>query len=308
VPTLHARSDGVLWIDMAAADPDAERVLTDVLRLHPRAVREVRERTHLPKVHAYADHLFIVLHAPEIGERGHVHLVELDQVLGRHHLVTIHGPFGPGVELEMATRETRDTLERIRAGRVQPQSAADLSHAIVSRLARREEELLSGIATRIAVAEKHVRHPGSEDPEKVLEDMYLTRHELLTIRTVAAQSREIYGRILARGRFPVEERHLFEDLEDQFDRVRGLGDGEKEFLEGAISFFVSRTTTRMNIAMERLALIAALVLPITAIASIYGMNVIVNQSTDMAQLIVALAVMLALTGGILYWTRRHGWW
>ncbi|MGH2356645.1 MAG: magnesium transporter CorA family protein [Candidatus Limnocylindria bacterium] len=305
---LMARTDGIVWVDVPVFDDAAEAILAPALGLHEHAIRDLRVRSHVPKVHPYPGHLLIVLHAPEAGDPGHVHLVELDQVLGPNYLLTTHGPLGEGVTAEAATRETSRTLARITSGEFQPGSAADLSYAMVSALARRQEALVSAIASRIAALEQLVRRPGNEDPEDVLERMFLTRHELLTVRTMAHQSREIYGRILARGRLPVEARHLFEDLADQFERVRSIGDGEKEFLQGAIDFFQSRTATKMNIAMERLALIAAIVLPVTAIASIYGMNVIVSERTDTRQLFVALAAMGVIIALMLAWARRHGWW
>jgi magnesium transporter len=74
----------------------------------------------VPKVRAYHDHLFVVLHAPELGTGGHVHYVELDQFIGPRYLVTVHGPVNPAVTPEAAQRETRAVLGRIEAGRLRP--------------------------------------------------------------------------------------------------------------------------------------------------------------------------------------------
>jgi Mg2+ and Co2+ transporter CorA len=148
-------------------------------------------------------------------------------------------------------------------------------------------------------------------PEALLEEMFLVRHELLTVRTMAAQSHEIYGRLATlAGRGPVAEatRPVLEDLADQFDRVRSLSDGEKEFLFGVIDLYQTRVATRMTVAVERLAVLAAVTLPITAVASIYGMNVIVNQQTHVPQLLLVLAVMVAMSATLLRWTKRQGWW
>jgi Mg2+ and Co2+ transporter CorA len=87
-----------------------------------------------------------------------------------------------------------------------------------------------------------------------------------------------------------------------------MSDGEKEFAQGVIEFYQARTTTRMNVAMERLALIAAVLLPVSAIASIYGMNLIVGDRTDVTQLAVVLSVMGIVVGGMLAWSKRMGWW
>ena len=64
----------------------------------------------------------------------------------------------------------------------------------------------------------------------------------------------------------------------------------------------------MNIAMQRLALIAAILLPITAISGIYGMNVIVNQQTDFPHVAAVLLLMGVVIGLMLRWTKRQGWW
>jgi len=83
---------------------------------------------------------------------------------------------------------------------------------------------------------------------------------------------------------------------------------EKEGLSALVEFHEARVATKMNIAMERLALITAVLLPITAISSVYGMNLIVSDSTRPMHLILVLLGMGVVSGLILRWTRRSGWW
>lgn len=64
----------------------------------------------------------------------------------------------------------------------------------------------------------------------------------------------------------------------------------------------------MTVAMERLAVIAAITLPVTALASIYGMNMIVNDRTHIPQLVVVLLVMASISALLLRWTKKQGWW
>ena len=98
------------------------------------------------------------------------------------------------------------------------------------------------------------------------------------------------------------------DLADQFDRVRSLADGEADFLFGVIELYQTRVHTKMTVAMERLAVIAAVTLPVTAIASVYGMNVIVSRRTHYAELVLVLVVMVGISLLLLRWARRQGWW
>ena len=75
-----------------------------------------------------------------------------------------------------------------------------------------------------------------------------------------------------------------------------------------IEYYKARTDTKVTIAAERLALIAVLTLPITALSSVYGMNLIVNDQTDFAHLAVVLAAMIAISAVLLRWAKQQGWW
>jgi magnesium transporter len=74
-----------------------------------------------------------------------------------------------------------------------------------------------------------------------------------------------------------------------------------------IEFYQARTNTKMTIAAERLAVIAAVTLPVTALSSVLGMNVIVNSSTHLGWLVILLAVMGVMSAMLLVWARRKGW-
>ena len=308
IKALLEREDGFAWVDIPTSDAEATQVLSEVFGFHPLAVKACAERNHIPRVHAYADHVFAVLNAPEPGAAGHVHLLELDQFVGRRYLVTVHGPLGAGVPLDAALRDTRLVLERLQAGRLRPSSPMELSYAIVSALARGMAEVVRRLAGTIAVLERRILAEEHKDPERILHELFQVRHELLTVRTMAGQSREVFGRMGAVARLPAEARPFIEDLMDQFARVRSLCEDEQHFLQGVVEFYQTKLTTRINVAMERLALIAALVLPVSAVSGIYGMNLIVNQETQPKAIALVLALMLGVVLAMLVWAKRHHWW
>jgi Mg2+ and Co2+ transporter CorA len=280
-----------------------------VFHFHPLAIRDCSERCHIPKLHAYPDHLLMILHAPEPGPAGHIHLLELDYFAGHHYLVTVHGPINPEVPLDKALRETRAVARRLLDGRFAPTTSAELSHAIVSMIATRMEGFVDGLTHKVASLERRVieRHHG--DFQEALEEMFQVRHELLTLRTMAAACHELYARMSALMRFlPPESQPFIEDLKDHFERVRSVCDSEREFLQGVVDFYQSRTSAKMNHAMERLALMSAVLLPLTLLSGIYGMNIIVNSETRPVELGWVLASMGVTAAAVLYWARRQGWW
>jgi Mg2+ and Co2+ transporter CorA len=306
---LIAMGEGIVWVDIPTCDAEGVRVLSEVFGFHPLAVRDCQERSQVPKIHAYSDHVFLILHAPERGRGGSVHYVELDQFVGPGFLVTVHGPLDPAISPEVALRETGTVHRRLESGRLRPASSFELSYAVVSALARHQETFVATLALEAGGLEQRLMADDIGDAEQFLDELFRARHELLVVRTMAALSREIYGRMVTLERFvPGASQALVADLADQFSRVTGLADGQKDFLQGVIEFYQTRTNTKMTIAAERLAVIAAVTLPVTAISSVYGMNIIANDATDFWHLAVLLLVMAAISGTLLRWAKRQGWW
>jgi Mg2+ and Co2+ transporter CorA len=185
----------------------------------------------------------------------------------------------------------------------------ELTHAFVSLMALRQRLLVQDVAVRVAEVEDKVLHQQLTNPEHALEEMFLVRYELLSVRTTAAHSEEVLARarkLLGPGHHDDEVQ--LADLQDMFRRVHRMTDSEQELLAGVIDLYRARTDTKMMIAVERLAVLAAVTLPITAIASVYGMNVIVNAQTRYPQLIIVLVIMAAISGALLRWTKKQGWW
>jgi Mg2+ and Co2+ transporter CorA len=309
LPALLQRTGGFLWLDIPEWSDEAEALLARDFGFHPMAISESRNRNHIPRLHVYPHHVFIVVHAPEIGARGHVHYLELDQFVGENFLVTVHGPLSPKVPLEAALRETAAVAARLESGRLHPTSPFGLTYAIVSSIARREADMVADIAREVGLMEQRVMAEADEDPHEFLSQLFAARHELLTIKTMAAQGSEIYRRAIKLTTFaPPEDLDLMKDVLDQYETVAHISDSQLVFLMGVTEFYRARTDTKMTIAAERLAVIAAITLPITSLSSVLGMNVIVNDSTRWIPLIILLLIMLAISLILLRWAHKQGWW
>jgi len=309
VEALLARDGVLVWVDVPECSDEAVTLLTDVLHCHPLAVRDCMQRNRVPRVRIYPHQQLLILHGPERGPSGHVHYLELDQIIGDKYVVTVHGPINPSVPLETALRETDAVRRRIEAGRLRPDSPYELSYAIISSLTHRHEAFIEELTSDVWQLEQRVTGGHMGNPEEFLEELFQARHGLLAVRTMGALGAEVLGRVAAlETRIPADDKPLVADAVDQMERIRGLADGEREYLQGVIEFYRARAETKMTIAAERLAVIAVVTLPITALSSIYGMNVIVNSHTLTGQLIVVLVVMVVMSVMLLTWAKRRGWW
>jgi magnesium/cobalt transport protein CorA len=329
LPDLLTRTDAVIWVDIPACDTDAGRMLADVFGFHHLAVRDCVERNRVPKVHAYADHLFIVLHTPERGERGHVHYVELDQFVGSNYLVTVHGPVNSAVHADVALRETRAVLARIEAGRLRPATPFELSHAIVSAMARSQEDYVETVTTDVWRLEQRVTGGQVGDPEDLLNDLFRARHGLLAVRTMATLGGAAYGRVTKLPDVATDVQMLVGDIADRFDRVRAVADGQREYLQGVIEFYQTMLTIKstligqaqneevkrlteasytQNEEIKKISAWAAIFFAPTLIGTVYGMNF--DHMPELHWIVgypLALLAM-ALSSVVLYAAfRRRGW-
>lgn len=308
LPALLARTDGLVWVDVPVWSEHAEEVLTTTFGFHPLAVADSANRNQLPKMHRYDDHLFLVLFAPQPGAGGHVHYVELDQFIGERYLVTLHGPLNPAVDQAAAMIEVQAVLGRLTSGKLKPHNAFELSHALLTALIKRMRSYTAALTKEVWVLEQRVTSGHLGDPESFLDELFWTRHGLLTVSTISAVTREVCGRMVKVAAFgPGQGHSLLEDAVDRLNRLSVVADTQKASLQGTIEFYQARTTTKMTVAAERLAMIAAVTAPITAVSSVLGMNLIVNEHTQWVTLILSVVLMLILSTALLLWAKRRGW-
>ena len=289
LPQLLERRDALVWVDIPFCDEQALNVLSGVFHFHPIAVRDCVERNHVSKVHIYPEYVFSVLHAPKVGKRGHVHYVELDQFVGRNYLVTVHGPLNPVVPPEVAFLDTNTVIRRVENKQLRITSPFELSYGIVSAMIRREADLIADLAKESGLLEQRVMlDEDLEDPEAFLEELFQAWYVLLALRTISTHSSASYGRMARLVRFlPDAAPPLFADIADQFDVIKTMADGQREFLHGVIEFYQTRTSTHLTIAAEKSASVAvqqnhdmrritawvAIVAVPTAVTGFFGQNV-----------------------------------
>jgi magnesium transporter len=323
IPRLLERQDAVVWVDIPFCDQEAVNLLTGVFGFHPIAVRDCIERNHVSKVHIYPDYVFSVLHAPKIGKRGHVHYVELDQFVGPNYLVTVHGPLNPAVAPEAASLDTNTVVRRLEGGQLRIGSPFELSHGIVSAMIRRESDLIADIAKDSGLLEKRVMLAEDlEDPEAFLEELFQAWYALLAIRTMATHSSATYGRMARLVRFlPDAAPPLFADIADQFEVVKTMADGQREFLHGVIEFYQTRTSTHLTIAAEKSASTAvqqnedvrritawvAIVAVPTAVTGFFGQNVPYPGFGATGGFLASTLLIIILASVLFMIFKRKGW-
>lgn len=305
---LRDREGGFVWVDVPRPDPGCMARLLEVFDFHPLALSECTERIPVPRMHIYTDHAFIVVNGLGRGDDGQIHLLPLKHFVGPALLVTVHGPFHPAVDPEAGQREIQSVLKRMEAGRLRPTSGVELGHAIVTAMIRQLEDVVSADASQITGMERRVMNSEPHNSEAILEEMFTVRHDLQTVRTTAAQSRQVYARLARLRTMPDDIRPHLEDLADQFDSLRNVCDDEKEYLQEVLDLYQTRVANELNRFVRQLTSWGAIGIAGTWIAGIYGMNFVNMPELEWTYGYPIAIGLMAVTGVLLAWMfRRKGW-
>lgn len=273
------------------ADDPGDAELRETLATSGFSGRHVQlaiERNVITLAERDGDRLFVLLQI--LGGEGRLFQVAL--FVEETALLSVLGPRPESYEVDAGAEVVSQLIDSAPA----MSEPRDVVSNALTIIAGNLEAALGVAANSAGVLDREMRTQLPRDPEQFLERAFAVRHDLVTIGNRITQTREACA---VAG---------FDEMRDRFMQLRGRLDGEAEFLQGVLDYYQSLTNTKMNIAMERLAVIAAVTLPVSAIGGILGMNTIVSDETNLAVNLLMLGLMLSLTVWMLVYARRRGWW
>ena len=265
---------------------------------HTRHIELATERNVVTLAEVDGNGLFVLLQVLDEGGR----LFQLSLFVGEASLISVLGPRPASFDDDAGAALASALMMRVN----EFERPSDVVGTAISEISEQLERELNRAANSAGALDREMRTALPRDPEHFLERVFSTRHDLVTIGNRLTQTREACSVIASSG---LDGTHVSGALlRDRLTQLRARLDGEAEFLQGVLDYYQSLTNTKMNIAMERLAVIAAVTLPVSAIGGILGMNTIVSDETNVIANTLTLALMMVLTVWMLIYARRRGWW
>jgi len=299
-------ANGLTWIHLPAPpDPETITTLRERFGWHPLDVEDVLSKRQRPKIDDYADegYLFGVLHFPAYDKNvQRLNAGELDFFLGPEYLVTI-----PNVELLPVTRLFRRVQEDEQfRGQLFGKGSGRLLYEVLDDLFDYCFPILDKIAYKLDSIEDDI---DSRRSEEIVTDISKVKQEIISYRKIIKPQRPAL-RLLERRmeRFLPENLELyFDDLVDASERIWDLLDNYKEVVEALESTNESVISHRQNDVLRILTVFSVILLPLTLISGIFGMNVgFPGEGTHIAFWIVA-GLMVAVIISMVAFFRHKRW-
>ncbi|MEM9069768.1 MAG: magnesium/cobalt transporter CorA [Myxococcota bacterium] len=251
-----------VWVSLDKAGEAQRDLLMNVLKLHELLVEDALSVAPTPKAEIHDDYLYLILHG--VLEKGsNVQMVDVDLFVGADFLITHHRVDLPS--LGEVRKEVQRDAELLRRG------PAFVAHRLIDAMIDAYVPTMDRLdAEVVAIEEAVVRDP---DP-KLLERIFAMRHTLQRIHRVGLHQRRILGQLSA-GSLPFVPKlaqPFFRDVEDHFVRVVDLNDTYRELVSASSEAYLSMQSHRLNDVMKILTVISTIMLPLTFVTGLYGMN------------------------------------
>ncbi len=300
---LLDRDDVVVWVDVRGHDENdvVTHVLGETLRVHPLVLEDVFLDAPHPKVEAFDEYLYVVVHGLDRNAESPENLdtIELDLLLGPRWIVTQH---------PKALRSTESVeVELQKSAKAFARGPSFIAHAILDHLFDHYDPLMDRFDDELEALEGHVLARGDFDPTL---EVFALKRSLTKIRRTASHQRDVALRI-ARGEFDhVDPGSLpfFRDLADHFVRVVDRTEGFRDQLSAIAETYRAIQGQRLNEVMKVLTILSTIMLPLTFIAGVYGMNFDVMPELHWKYgYAFAVGTMAITAGALIAFFRRRGW-
>jgi magnesium transporter len=263
VPELLQRSDDQLWLHFDQPTEEELAFLQKELKIHHLTLEDIVNQNQRPKIESFEDYVYIAVHPLVRKEKWQIEPSELDLLLGRRWIVSVHyGPLPPLIENSRLHERIAPALIR---------GTDFLLYVLVDLLVDSYFPLLDDIEDEIDSLEDRLLARGkTADMNRLLR----LKRSLIHIRRAVSPQREVFNQ-LTRHDFPFvrpENLVYFRDVYDHLIRITEELDSLRDILSGALEIHLASASNQLNVTMKRLTAYGTIFVVITAIAGIYGMN------------------------------------
>jgi magnesium transporter len=291
----------VTWIDIEGVNhAETLEKLGQCYGIHPLVLEDIMATDQRPKVEDFGSYLFIVLKMIRYNKNGDIEIEQVSLILGRNYLLS----FQEGKEGDVFN----PVRERIRhgKGRIRQMGADYLAYALMDAVVDNYFSVLENLGEEIeSIEERLIADPAPE----TIRTIHRLKREMIYLRKSVWPLREAVS-ALERRESPLISETTAVYLKDVYDHTIQVIDNIETFrdiLSGMLDIYLTSINYRLNAVMKVLTIIATIFMPLSFIASVYGMNFKYMPELGWEYGYPALwGVMIVITAGMLlvFWKKK----
>jgi len=293
--------ESVIWINVGGVHKvEMVETLGKQFSLHPLLLEDVTNTDQRPKLDDYEAYIFLVMKMLSLTDRKDIAVEQVSFVLGKNYVISFQ---------ENGTDVFQPVRERLRGGKGRlRQSGADyLLYALVDAIVDQYFAVLELSGEQIEAVQQAV----VDDPKpETLNEIHALKRQLLFVRRAVWPLRDVMTN-LSRSDCPFLQhptKVFFRDVYDHVVQIVDTIEILREMVSASLDIYLSSVSYRLNAIMRVLTVITTIFMPLSFIASIYGMNFdYMPELRSSWGYPVVLGVMAAVGVGMLVLFRNKRW-
>ncbi|UCC80131.1 MAG: magnesium/cobalt transporter CorA [Candidatus Zixiibacteriota bacterium] len=296
---LISREDCTFWVDLDKPVDEEAFILTSDFHFHPLVIEDVIVEKGPPKLDVFDKYLFMVFYISYYKSAGELGKKEIDLFLGDNFVVTIHNDSFPMLE-KIRNRCLRDE-------RVLSRGAVFTFHTILDYLVDEFIEIQDEVQRFIDRLEAVVFSGTAES--SILKRIFELKEDIGVLRRLATTQRQILWRFskgeykLAKGASLIYFRDVFDHMNDIVEHAETFND----LLSNILHVYLSMASEKTNTIMKTLTIFTAVLLPLSVISGIYGMNFDFPERNIPGSYFIVLGAMATIVVTLLIIFKRKDW-
>lgn len=295
--------NGITWVSIVHPGEAEIEWLRKTYGFHPLHLEDTLSKIQRPKIDDEDDYTFIVTHFPVYSKLVRVTTPsEVDIFVGSSFLITTHaGNLKPLTRLFKQCAEEPAVREQV-MGR----STGFLLYAILSRLVDYCFPILNKIDLNIEQVDDDIFE---EKVRRTVQEISIIRRDVISFRRIVKPLIPVIGSLERKSRpfLNEETEDYFGDIADHLSKIWDTLEDYKEVIEGLSDTITSLTNNRINEIIKVLTIISVILLPLTLISGIYGMNIPLPAATHPQAFEIVVAVMVVVVVAMLAFFRWRKW-
>jgi magnesium transporter len=294
---------GLRWVNID--EPRlADRVwLAEEFGFHELDLEDVASHNQRPKVDVYDEYLFIVMQFPRFDkETSRLHAAELDVFIGPDYVITLPNELVLPLPAMFERARTRpDVREQLMS-----KGSGFLLYQILDRCVDAGFPMLGQLGRKLRRLDDEIFEGRGRE---AVRDLSNAKQEIINFRAVIRPQRAVFRALeRAKQRYFSEELEIyFDDLTDASERIWDVLENFKEIAEGLEGTNESVLSHRLNDVLRVLTAFSVILLPLTLIGTIFGMNVEFPGESGPEAFWIILGAMAVILVGMVIFFRRRGW-
>jgi magnesium transporter len=297
--------ENIKWMNVGnPSDEDYDFLLTE-FGFHPLDIEDCRSANQRPKIDEYDDYYFLILHFPYFDKANRfVRVKEIKIFWGKDYIVTIGRSHwvvkNLFKDLQTLKSENKPEIEQIAA------SSDILLYNILDRLMVESYTLIMRIGSEVDAINYDIF---TKKAEKVIEHISITRKNVIFLNTTFKPQLRVFHQFESGGikGYSEDMEEYWGNILDQYQKMFDMVEDYGELIVGLSKTFDSLQTNKSNEIMRVLTFISTIMLPLTVISGIYGMNVDLPLFDGHWDFIIICGIMFIIIIGFLIYFKRKRW-